>query len=129
MAVIEIDIDTLAYPSTALSEILANETAQRGASRAGAEAMQKADADARGVGLGRGHALVILELTRQVGLRKIVEQRRCLGRNARRRDGVVGKRDPRRVGIVDGDRGAFLGGKAREIALALRRRWAQCRIG
>ena len=97
----------------ALSEILANQTAQRGASRTGAKAMQKADADAGGVGFGRGQPLVILELTGQVGLRDVIEQRRCLGRNARRRDGVVGKRDARRVRIVDRDRGAFLGGKAR----------------
>src|ERR1700733_1171456 len=81
--------------------------------------MQKADADPGGVGFGRGQPAVVLRLTWQVGLRDVIEERRCLSGNASRRDGVVGKRDPRRIWIVDGDRSPFLGGKAGKIALTL----------
>src|ERR1700722_17073534 len=81
VAVVEIDIDALPQSGAALAEILANQTAQRRASRSGAKAMYKTDPDAGGVGLGRGQPPVVLKLTRQVGLRDVIEERGCRGRD------------------------------------------------
>src|SRR5580704_7202404 len=83
--------------------------------------MQKTNANPGGVGFGGGHALVILELAGQGGSRDVIEQRRCLGRNTRRRDGVVRKWNTGSVRIVNRDRSAFLSSKTRQIPLALSR--------